>query len=119
MASCVLVCAVLSAMSARADCQCLANGHTFHHGELTCLQLPSGPELAQCDMVLNISSWKKIQDGCPEATAPSVHVGQPAKLRLSALDTRLTPEVQAMVSEISADQLIDEATLFPRQAEDH
>ncbi|MER8961647.1 hypothetical protein [Mesorhizobium sp. M0701] len=38
--------------------------------EFACLQLPSGPELAQCDMVLNISSWKKIQSGCPEATAP-------------------------------------------------
>ena len=42
-----------------------------------------------------------------------VHVGQPAKLRLSALNTRLTPEVQATVSEISADRLIDEATHEP------
>ncbi|MDX8527460.1 HlyD family type I secretion periplasmic adaptor subunit [Mesorhizobium sp. MSK_1335] len=42
-----------------------------------------------------------------------VHVGQPAKLRLSALNTRLTPEVPATVSEISADRLIDEATHEP------
>ncbi|MGX7872262.1 hypothetical protein ACVDG5_004815 [Mesorhizobium sp. ORM6] len=70
MASCILVFAALAATPSRADCQCRANGHIFHHGEFTCLQLPSGPELAQCDMVLNISSWKKIQTGCPEATAP-------------------------------------------------
>ncbi|MER8520739.1 hypothetical protein NKI56_26180 [Mesorhizobium sp. M0622] len=69
-ASCILVFAALVATPARAECQCLANGRTFHHGEFACLQLPSGPELAQCDMVLNISSWKKIQSGCPEATAP-------------------------------------------------
>ncbi|MDG4877014.1 HlyD family type I secretion periplasmic adaptor subunit [Mesorhizobium sp. WSM4935] len=42
-----------------------------------------------------------------------VHVGQPAKLRLSALNTRLTPEVPATVSEMSADRLIDEATHEP------
>ena len=42
-----------------------------------------------------------------------VHVGQQAKLRLSALNARLTPEVPATVSEISADRLIDQATHEP------
>lgn len=42
-----------------------------------------------------------------------VRVGQPAKLRLSALNTRLTPEVSATVAQISADRLIDEATREP------
>lgn len=42
-----------------------------------------------------------------------VRVGQPAKLRLSALNTRLTPEVPATVTQISADRLIDEATREP------
>ena len=42
-----------------------------------------------------------------------VHVGQQAKLRLSALNARLTPEVAATVSEISADRLIDQATHEP------
>lgn len=42
-----------------------------------------------------------------------VHVGQPAKLRLSALNARLTPEVPATVSEISADRLIDGTTREP------
>lgn len=39
-----------------------------------------------------------------------VRVGQPAKLRLSALNARLTPEVAATVTQISADRLIDETT---------
>jgi hypothetical protein len=58
--------------AAFADCQCMANGRTFHHGEIACLHLPSGPQLAQCGMVLNNSSWIKLQDGCPVAAiAPS------------------------------------------------
>ncbi|TGQ29022.1 HlyD family type I secretion periplasmic adaptor subunit [Mesorhizobium sp. M00.F.Ca.ET.216.01.1.1] len=42
-----------------------------------------------------------------------VRVGQPAKLRLSALNTRLTPEVSATVTQISADRLVDQATHEP------
>ncbi|MDG4884080.1 HlyD family type I secretion periplasmic adaptor subunit [Mesorhizobium sp. WSM4884] len=42
-----------------------------------------------------------------------VRVGQPAKLRLSALNMRLTPEVSATVAEISADRLIDQVTHEP------
>jgi len=52
---------------AMADCKCMANGRVFHHGEIACLRLPSGPQLAQCGMVLNNSSWIKLQDGCPVA----------------------------------------------------
>jgi len=55
--------------AAMADCQCMANGRVFHHGEIACLRLPSGPQLAQCGMVLNNSSWIKLQDGCPLAQA--------------------------------------------------
>jgi len=40
----------------------------------------------------------------------AVRVGQKAKLRLSALNARLTPEVDATVTEISADRLLDETT---------
>ncbi|AZO43732.1 HlyD family type I secretion periplasmic adaptor subunit [Mesorhizobium sp. M7D.F.Ca.US.005.01.1.1] len=42
-----------------------------------------------------------------------VRVGQPAKLRLSALNMRLTPEISATVTQVSADRLIDEATHEP------
>lgn len=42
-----------------------------------------------------------------------VRVGQPAKLRLSALNMRLTPEISATVTQVSADRLIDQATHEP------
>jgi HlyD family type I secretion membrane fusion protein len=43
----------------------------------------------------------------------SVHVGQSARLRLSALNARLTPEIEATVSHVSADRLVDESTKEP------
>jgi hypothetical protein len=54
--------------SALADCKCRANGKIYHHGEVACLKLPGGAQLAQCGMVLNNSAWKKIADGCPEVS---------------------------------------------------
>jgi hypothetical protein len=72
---------------ASADCECLANGRVFKHGEVACLTLPTGQMLAQCDMVLNNSSWKKLQDGCPEAALD----GQPYPM--SGLD-ELSPHWQ-------------------------
>ncbi|WFP74952.1 HlyD family type I secretion periplasmic adaptor subunit [Mesorhizobium sp. WSM4906] len=42
-----------------------------------------------------------------------VRVGQLAKLRLSALNMRLTPEVSATVTQISADRLVDQVTHEP------
>lgn len=43
----------------------------------------------------------------------AVKVGQAARLRLSALNTRLTPEVIGRVALVSADRLVDEATQEP------
>jgi hypothetical protein len=64
--------ALLWASAAMADCKCMANGRVFHHGEIACLRLPSGPQLAQCGMVLNNSSWIKLQDGCPLAETRAI-----------------------------------------------
>lgn len=55
-----------------ADCECRANGQLYRHGELACLRLPTGDQLARCDKVLNNSSWKKLRDGCPEAAAGGI-----------------------------------------------
>ncbi|MBO6719701.1 MAG: hypothetical protein JJ913_17240 [Rhizobiaceae bacterium] len=51
--------------AARADCQCVAGGKRFVVGEVACISLPSGDQLARCSMVLNNSSWTKLQDSCP------------------------------------------------------
>lgn len=42
-----------------------------------------------------------------------VHVGQSARLRFSALNTRYTPEIEAIVQQVSADRLIAQATQQP------
>jgi hypothetical protein len=68
LATGLLLLAALAPAPAAADCQCRANGTTYHHGEIACLKLPSGDQLARCDMVLNNSSWKKLSDGCPQAS---------------------------------------------------
>ncbi len=47
-----------------AECQCRANGSAFRQGETTCLALPDGPRLARCEMVLNNSSWKILDQAC-------------------------------------------------------
>jgi HlyD family secretion protein len=39
-----------------------------------------------------------------------VHVGQPATLRFTAFNQRLTPEVEARVTSVSADVFVDDAT---------
>lgn len=43
----------------------------------------------------------------------AVHIGQSARLRFTALNARLTPEVSATVRHISADRLIDQSTQQP------
>ncbi|QND60152.1 HlyD family type I secretion periplasmic adaptor subunit [Mesorhizobium huakuii] len=43
----------------------------------------------------------------------SVHAGQSARLKLTALNTRLTPDVAATVINVSADRLMDENTHEP------
>ncbi|WP_197716862.1 hypothetical protein [Mesorhizobium sp. DCY119] len=82
--ACLLSAAILasSLTAALADCQCLANGKVYHHGELACLKLPNGNQLARCDMVLNNSAWKKVSDGCPQAellnlSTPAGSISQP------------------------------------------
>lgn len=52
---------------AQADCQCVAAGKKYHIGEVACLNLPQGKRLARCSMVLNNSSWEKLEDSCPLA----------------------------------------------------
>lgn len=49
---------------AKADCQCVAAGKRYQLGEVACLSLPEGDRLARCSLVLNNSSWTKLQDSC-------------------------------------------------------
>nr|WP_064251325.1 HlyD family type I secretion periplasmic adaptor subunit [Rhizobium leguminosarum]OAP88079.1 hemolysin D [Rhizobium leguminosarum] len=72
-----------------------------------------------------IAPGEKIMDILPTTNRPLVEArlkptdidvvrqGQPARLRFSALNARLTPEVDAVVQQVSADRLVDEATQQP------
>jgi hypothetical protein len=80
--------ALLWASVAMADCKCMANGRVFHHGEIACLRLPSGPQLAQGGMVLNNSSWIKLQDGCPLAETGGDVAAGPMTTRAPQLRVR-------------------------------
>ena len=47
-----------------ANCYCRAGGRMFPVGEKVCLRTPDGPRLAQCDMVLNVTSWNFSETPC-------------------------------------------------------
>ncbi|WP_161939553.1 hypothetical protein [Paramesorhizobium deserti] len=55
---------ILLAQAALADCQCLGNGLRYDEGDQVCLRLPTGPQLARCEKVLNNSSWKLLGSAC-------------------------------------------------------
>ncbi|MER8371333.1 HlyD family type I secretion periplasmic adaptor subunit [Mesorhizobium sp. M1406] len=63
--------------------------------------------------ILPTASGLIVDARLPPKDIDQVRIGQPAKLRLSALNMRLTPEISAIVTQVSADRLIDEATHEP------
>jgi len=69
-----LALAMAAATPAFAAPECLANGKSFQVGQVACLTLAGQSHLARCEMVLNNTSWTKVQDDCPENTmAPHLH----------------------------------------------
>ena len=54
------------------NCKCRNRGVMFELGQTSCLRVDGGSYLARCEMKLNVSSWTRIQDGCPvtERTLP-------------------------------------------------
>ncbi len=68
-------CAFANASSVAAECQCAANGTRYDQGAVVCLDVPEGRYLAVCGKVLNNSSWKKLQNGCPLSLATSAIAG--------------------------------------------
>lgn len=49
------------------NCKCRNRGVMFELGATSCLKVDGGSYLARCEMKLNVSSWTRIQDGCPVA----------------------------------------------------
>jgi hypothetical protein len=64
-----------SPAAALADQQCLANGKSYQVGQVACLTVSDQSHMARCDLVLNNTSWTKIDDSCPDSTMkPHLHV---------------------------------------------
>jgi hypothetical protein len=47
-----------------ADCTCRDRNTDVTEGKTVCLQTAKGPQLAQCQKVLNVTSWKFLGEGC-------------------------------------------------------
>lgn len=66
------------------DCSCLGKGgQTYSLGQVTCLQVDNHDFLARCEMNLNVTSWRKLNNGCA-ATVPLSEDATP-------VDTSCTP----------------------------
>ena len=49
---------------AKEGCTCRGNGQEYEQGQVACIR----GKLARCTMNLNNSSWKIIEDLCPESS---------------------------------------------------
>lgn len=71
------------------NCKCRFNGGEVNEGETVCIKTASGQKLARCERVLNNTSWKMLQDGCPvgslEIPAGEIHI-KTAKAQSTAND---------------------------------
>lgn len=68
-------CAVLSAGAAAADCTCSnRDGKRFNMGDVACIRVDGRAFMAECELNLNVTSWRKIGDGCPVASDHAPHM---------------------------------------------
>lgn len=69
----LLATAATSANAAHAhDCTCKYQGGDVAQGQTVCLKTSTGSSLARCDMVLNNSSWKMLDEPCDVKTSGRV-----------------------------------------------
>ena len=73
-----LAIALIPTLADAHNCRCRNRGIMFQLGQTSCLRVDGGSYLARCEMQLNVSSWTKIQDGCPvtervESTSSSAY----------------------------------------------
>jgi hypothetical protein len=48
------------------DCYCTdSQGKRVELGQVACLRIGSKEVLARCDTSVNLTTWRRIQDGCP------------------------------------------------------
>jgi len=60
-----LALALIPTLADAHNCKCRNRGVMFELGQTSCLRVDGGSYLARFEMKLNVSSWTRIQDGCP------------------------------------------------------
>lgn len=51
-----------------ASCTCRnSDGSKLELGQTVCIRVGDVAYLARCEMELNVTTWRKLRDGCPEA----------------------------------------------------
>jgi hypothetical protein len=79
MQSSLLLAAIALALSsspAFSQCTCRYKGGETTDGQTVCMATPKGRQLAVCEKVLNVTSWKFLGQPCPTAA----NDGQPISL---------------------------------------
>ena len=62
-----------------ARCTCRnRDGSNLELGQTVCIRIGDMAYLARCEMELNVTTWRKIRDGCPEAR---LSLGEPSLTR--------------------------------------
>ncbi|MBP1882588.1 hypothetical protein [Sinorhizobium mexicanum] len=57
-------------LAAPPDARCTCrnrDGSKYELGQTACIRVGGISYLARCEMNLNVSTWKKLRDGCPTA----------------------------------------------------
>ncbi|MFD2343577.1 hypothetical protein [Sinorhizobium terangae] len=57
-------------LAAPPDARCTCrnrDGSKYEIGQTACIRVGGISYLARCEMNLNVSTWKKLRDGCPTA----------------------------------------------------
>ena len=69
-ATVALLLAAEAALAAPPDHGCTCrnrDGSKYELGQIACVRVGGNAYLARCEMNLNVTTWKKLRDGCPTA----------------------------------------------------
>ncbi len=72
-ATVALLLAAEAALAAPPDHGCTCrnrDGSKYELGQIACVRVGGNAYLARCEMNLNVTTWKKLRDGCPTASTP-------------------------------------------------
>ncbi|MDO9415843.1 MAG: hypothetical protein Q7U22_06980 [Pararhizobium sp.] len=68
---------ISSAAPPDAHCTCRNRDGSKHElGQTTCIKVGDTPYLARCEMDLSVTTWRKLQDGCPEASLSTLNMSR-------------------------------------------